>query len=127
MKRSLIQRVLIILTLFGIVSCGRRSIDLPNGYSLHDEGKILLLAPSGQKVSNDQISQFMVSDPHVYGWIDGRGDEFFTLDTASGAFQVSPESASINRHTDRLALPRTNMRNSYTYWDIKTGHKHWKR
>jgi len=84
----------------------------------------LLHDPTGESLASDEISQFMVSGPHVYGWINNKSEEFFALNTSSHKFEVFPTWDALNQHTDKLSLPRLNMNQSYTYWDIKTGHKH---
>ncbi len=109
-----------------LISCGGKSVDLPNGYSLNDHGKILLQDPKGSQLIKDQISQFMVSGPHVYGWVDNKRGEYFALDTKSGRFSLFPTWKELEIHTDKMSVPRLSMKDSYTYWDIRSGSKHWK-
>jgi len=85
----------------------------------------VLQDPQGAPLASDGTSQFMVSGPHVYGWVDNQANEFFALDTSNGNFNKFPTWEALNHYTDKLLLPRLNMRDSYTYWDIKTGFKHW--
>ncbi|WP_411825368.1 hypothetical protein [Luteolibacter sp. AS25] len=67
-----------------------------------------------------------VSGAYVYGWIDNSAEQFFTLDTKSDVFVIFNERSSLDEHTDTLSLPRLSMSDSYTYWDIRSGHKQWK-
>ena len=124
MMISNFQKLIFFMALCCLVSCSRNSIDLPNGYRLHDHGKILLEDSKGASLASDEISQFMVSGLHVYGWINNQSEEFFALNTSSRRFEVFSTWDALNHHTDKLSLPRLNMNKSYTYWDIKTGHKH---
>lgn len=91
----------------GIVSCGRKSIDLPNGYSLHDNGKISLQAPNGFQPTHEGISQFMVAEPYVYGWIDNRHEEFslwIPKAENSWCFQIGRVWMSTLRRTPKIGL-----------------------
>ncbi len=124
MKTSIYQSLFIAAACI-LISCGRKSVNLPNGYSLNDHGKILLQDPKGFQIIKDQISQFMVSGPHVYGWVDNKRDEFFALDTKSGKFSLFPRWEDLESHTDKLSVPRLSMKDSYTYWDIRSGSKNW--
>ena len=118
-----LQKIITLVALCCLVSCSRNSIELPNGYTLHDNGKIILKDSQGAALASDEISQFMVSGPHVYGWINNQSEEFFALNTTSRKFEVFPTWDALNRHTDKQSLPRLNMKTSYTYWDIRSGHK----
>ncbi len=118
--------ILIFCVAMLVIGCSksRSTVALMNDYRLErDSGRVIhLIAPDGKRLSADSISQFCVSGATVYGWIDGR-EAYFLLDTRTGQFQVFSSTRDLNRDLSHSGIPPLNMADSYTYWDIKDGHK----
>lgn len=111
-----------------LLACGVLNLDstvsLINRYQLKRVGGdvIHLTAPDGKVVSSESISQFCVSGDLLYGWIDGR-EAYFLLDTKSNKFQQFSNAKDLNLKLLQRGISPLKMSNSYTFWDIKSGHK----
>lgn len=102
----------------------RSAVRLPNGYFLKEQGKrIYLKAPDGKRLIEDQVSEFTVYGSNVYGWVDRSVPCFFLLDTKQGRIRTFATSAELNSALDAESIPKYNMKNDYTFWDIRSGRK----
>jgi len=128
LKRLLIFTSMLILPIAFLVVgllLSRSTVALVNNYKLEQwigGGPVNLVAPDGESLSKESISQFCISGDIVYGWIDGQ-EAYFLLDTHSGNFQVFSEMKELNRKLAQSGIPRLNMASSFTFWDIISGYK----
>jgi hypothetical protein len=106
-------------------ACTKPEVILPNNYRLAPEGsKVALLQnPIGKPLLADLVSEFQVSGPHVYGWIDRQGGGFFYLNTQTGEFRVLEKWDDLDQITDRLGIPRLTMKDSFSFMDLIDGYK----
>lgn len=120
---SIAAAILGSFVLFGAGCNSRSTIALANGYCLKQAGEgIRLVAPNGKNLLEESISQFCVSGDVLYGWIDGR-EAYFLLNTLSGEFREFVDVHELNRVLAQTGIPRLDMKNSFTFWDIQTGRK----
>lgn len=125
-KTDLLLERLIVVTCvaMSMQCCAKPHVNLPNSYKLEGYGNhIMLKSPDGVTLLKNPVTQFCVSNPYVYGWIDIPNFGYFFLDTSSGKLVTLEKWQELNKVTDGLKLPRFNMKTSYTFWDITSGHK----
>jgi hypothetical protein len=115
----------ILLISFLEMSCSRKAVELPNGYTLAPvDGKIAYLKKrDGAIVLKSQVTQFCVGVNCVYGWQDDAQESFFYVNTLNNELKTFGSWRSIDEYLIHQGLPRLQMNESYTYWDILSGHK----
>ena len=114
-----------IILCFSQFSCSKNGVGLPNGYILAPvDGKIAYLKnPAGVVILKNQVTQFCVSSNCVYGWQDNEEESFFYIDTLKNDLKVFDNWNSLDSFLISQGLPKLEMKNSYTYWDILNGSK----
>ena len=117
-------------------------IPLPNGYLLAQffGGACHLDDNHGHRLFGSHvITQFSVSSPCVYGWLEhapeshygwlesGDGDSYFFVDTATGDTRTFHARPELDRFLDSRHLPLLKMQTSYTIFDFQYGRlsKNW--
>lgn len=114
----------VIFCFFG-VSCSRKAVELPNGYSLSPvAGKIAYLKDrDGAIVLKSQVTQFCVKANCIYGWQDNNEESFFYVNTLKNELKVFGNWRSLDNYLISQGLPKLEMKDSYTYWDVLNGNK----
>jgi hypothetical protein len=108
-------------------------VPLPNGYSLseyfsrrsylYDNHGALLLG-------SHPVTQFCINGSYAYGWIDEKDQtnrakqpSFFAVNTSTADLKTFPSESGLDTYLKEQGIPPLSMRDSLTFWDIKTGYK----
>ena len=108
-----------------ILSCRKDHLSFPNGYilSVDRENHTYLKDNNKNNVIESPISQFCFRQNCIYGWVDDKDETFFFLDTNTKKLIKFNSWKEINQFLTKKGWPGLKMNDSFTYLDIKTGHK----